>query len=243
MSIDYEYLIHVDIFNCYGSIYTHSVPWAIHTKSIAKQKRYKPELLGNIIDRHLRAISYGQTNGIPQGSILMDFIAEIVLGYIDKELTKKIEESFYTNNGNNYDYDIIRYKDDYRIFTNSFRVGEEIVKLISEMLIDFGMALNPNKTKPTDQTIRGSIKPDKLYWIQQEEKVKEYSLQKHLILIHTLSIEFPHSGSLMKALSGFYDRLLNYKDNIKDIDQLISIITDIAYYNPRNIPYFSSYNQ
>ena len=33
---------------------------------------------------------YGQTNGIPQGSVLMDFISEMVLGYIDKLLEEKI---------------------------------------------------------------------------------------------------------------------------------------------------------
>ena len=242
MSLDYEYLTHIDISNCYGSIYTHSIPWAIHGREVAKSKRQVKSLIGNVIDKHLQQMSYGQTNGIPQGSALMDFIAEMVLGYIDCELTKKIKD-----NDIKY-YDIIRYRDDYRIFTNSLGDGEQIVKLISEILIDFGMALNPNKTKPTDQVIRGSIKTDKLYWIQQKQKT--VSLQKHLLLIHNLAMQFPNSGSLMSALERFYDKLKNrntikktrkrkYKKqrkDIKDISQLISIITDIAYHNPRTYP-------
>jgi hypothetical protein len=36
---------------------------------------------------------HGQTNGIPQGSVLMDFIAEMVLGYADTLITKKTERN------------------------------------------------------------------------------------------------------------------------------------------------------
>ena len=224
MSLDYEYLTHIDVSNCYGSIYTHSISWAIHGREKAKEDRNNKNLIGNIIDKHLRDMSYGQTNGIPQGSVLMDFIAEMVLGYIDCELTKRVEDAGIKN------YDIIRYRDDYRIFTNSLRDGEKIVKLISEILIDFGMSLNPNKTKPIDQIIRGSIKSDKLYWIQQKQSM--VSLQKHLLLIHSLSIKFPNSGSLKKALENFYDRIEKRTKKIKDVYQLISIIVDIAYHNP-----------
>ncbi|MDE0119179.1 MAG: RNA-directed DNA polymerase [Bdellovibrionales bacterium] len=227
MSLDYEYLTHIDIANCYGSIYTHSISWAIHDREEAKRNRRDDNLIGNIIDKHLRDMSYGQTNGIPQGSALMDFIAEMVLGYIDCELTKKIKDA------NIKKYDIIRYRDDYRIFTNSLKDGEKIVKLISEILIDFGMSLNPNKTKPTNQIIEGSIKPDKLYWIQQKQNTA--SLQKHLFLIYNLAMKFPNSGSLMNALGKFYDRLKS-KNNIKYIYQLISIITNISYHNPRTYP-------
>jgi len=67
-------------------------------------------LLGNVIDDNLRNMTYGQTNGIPQGSVLMDFIAEIVLGYTDLELSHKINQLKIE------DYQIIRYRDDYRIF-------------------------------------------------------------------------------------------------------------------------------
>lgn len=58
-------------------------------------------------------MSFGQTNGIPQGSNLMDFIAELVLGYSDLQLSKKLIMTTISN------YKILRYRDDYRIFTNS----------------------------------------------------------------------------------------------------------------------------
>ena len=43
-------------------------------------------ILGNIIDKSIQNAQNQQTNGIPQGSVLMDFIAEIILGYIDRIL-------------------------------------------------------------------------------------------------------------------------------------------------------------
>jgi hypothetical protein len=43
--------------------------------------------------------------------VLMDFIAEMVLGYIDERLSQCLDKKM--------DYRIIRYRDDYRIFTNS----------------------------------------------------------------------------------------------------------------------------
>ncbi len=254
MSLDYEYLTHIDISNCYGSIYTHSVSWAIHGREEAKKKenRNNKKLIGNVIDKYLRDMSYGQTNGIPQGSVLMDFIAEMVLGYIDYDLTKKIKKDPDIKN-----YKIIRYRDDYRIFTNSLKNGEKIVKIISEILIGFGMSLNPNKTKPTDQVIKVSIKPDKLYWMQQKQSMGSVqkqimgsvqkqsmdsvqkqimgSVQKDLILIYAFSKEFPNSGSLKTALQQVYDiikKIKKSKTKFKNVYQLISIIVDITYHNP-----------
>ena len=85
LSLDYSAVVHADITDCYGSIYTHSIPWALHAKKIAKANR-KYQLIGNLIDLVIREMSHGQTNGIPQGSVLMDFIAEFVLAYADLQL-------------------------------------------------------------------------------------------------------------------------------------------------------------
>ena len=83
LSLDYDYLIETDITDCYGSIYTHSIVWALHTKVEAKknENRANNNFIGNVIDWHIQDMHYGQTNGIPQGSVLMDFISEIVLVY------------------------------------------------------------------------------------------------------------------------------------------------------------------
>ncbi|MCW1887897.1 RNA-directed DNA polymerase [Luteolibacter flavescens] len=130
LSLEYEHLAHTDITDCYSSIYTHSIVWALHTREEAKKKanRTNPALIGNVIDWHIQDMSYGQTNGIPQGSVLMDFIAEIVLGYADTLIADEIKAAKIS------DYQILRYRDDYRIFVNNPAEGSEIVKIISKVL-------------------------------------------------------------------------------------------------------------
>ena len=228
LALQYDYVLHTDITDCYGSIYTHSVAWAIHTKPMAKSKILDKMLLGNMIDKHLRDMSYGQTNGIPQGSVLMDFIAEMVLGYADVELSTKIQQE------NIQDYEIIRYRDDYRIFSNNPQVAEQITKLLTEVLIELGMRLNPQKTIITNNVIKQSIKSDKLYWLSSRKGAK--GIQEHLLIIHKLSEEYPNSGSLSKSLIRFYDRIKNVTETNSNIKVLTSILVDIMYKNPRTYP-------
>lgn len=139
LSVSYRYMFVTDITNCYGSIYTHTVAWALMGKEKAKQKRQRPGLLGNTIDNYLQGMQYGQTNGIPQGSVLSDFIAEMILAYIDKELDEKLEKVGIL------DYRIIRYRDDYRIYSNSKEEIEKIAFLLQDVLSGFNFQLNTKK--------------------------------------------------------------------------------------------------
>ncbi|MCS6933634.1 MAG: RNA-directed DNA polymerase [Chitinophagales bacterium] len=232
LALKYEYVLHTDISDCYGSIYTHSIPWAIHTKSVAKAHRRDQNLIGNIIDKHLQEMAFGQTNGIPQGSVLMDFIAEIVLGYADLKLSRRIEQH------NLQDYEIIRYRDDYRIFSNNPQTVEHIAKLLTEILFELGMRLNAQKTIVSNNVIKDSIKSDKLYWLSAKKGVR--GIQEHLLIIHNLSELYPNSGSISKALSKFYNRIKDITKTYQNITVLVSILVDIMYKNPRTYPISSA---
>lgn len=250
LSLKYDYIFDTDVADCYGSIYTHSIAWAVESKTIAKSKqgRSNKKLLGNIIDASIQNAQYKQTNGIPQGSVLMDFIAEIVLGYIDRILGVILKKQNIT------DYEILRYRDDYRIFVNNPNDGEGILRLLSEIMMPFGLKLNAGKTKGSQDIITQSIKKDKLAWLsvpQNNRKNKEklkgkykvknkgIKLQKQLLLIRQHSINYANSGSLNTALNDFdkkIEMIRNSKKKIHNIEQLISITTDIAYHNPKVIP-------
>ncbi|KTD91884.1 RNA-directed DNA polymerase [Pseudoalteromonas sp. H71] len=58
-----KYLLKADIANFYSTIYTHSIPWAIHSKAVAKQNRYFQNNLGNKIDLVVRNGQDQQTKG------------------------------------------------------------------------------------------------------------------------------------------------------------------------------------
>lgn len=244
LALEYNCVLITDITDCYGSIYTHTIGWALHGKEEARKHRthQPPTICGCIIDDLIQAMSYRQTNGIPQGSVLMDFIAEMVLGYADMLLSYRLKgieidgKENAINTGkkivNEDNYQILRYRDDYRIFAKTQEDAVKITKVLSEVLSELNLRLNTQKTFVSNNIIRDVIKPDKLYW--NEAKHGEKTLQKHLLLIHSLADKHPNTGSVSTALSKFLDRIYPLKNLEEDSSKvLISILVDIAYKNPK----------
>jgi hypothetical protein len=56
------------------------------------------------------------------------------------------------------DYRIIRYRDDYRIFTNNKKEGNTIIRELSKILSEMSMRLNGEKTYHSDDIVNSSIK-------------------------------------------------------------------------------------
>ncbi|MBA4387439.1 MAG: reverse transcriptase [Verrucomicrobia bacterium] len=227
LALEYNYVFHADITDCYGAIYTHSIAWAVHGKHVAKAKRSDKGLIGNIIDSHIQDMRHGQTNGIPQGSVLMDFISELVLGYADLELSNRLKSVGIS------EYRILRYRDDYRIFVNNPQVGETVLKSLTETLIELGLKLNTSKTTGSQLVVISSLKTDKRAWLLSRQG--DQNLQKHLLVIHAHGSDFPNAGSLTVALTHFHARLSTAK-RIQNPGVLISIAVDIAYSSPRTFP-------
>lgn len=102
-----KHLVKTDVSQFYHSIYTDALPWAIHTRPVAKQNRGK-NLYGNMIDEALRNTQHGQTIGIPIGPDTSLVLAEILLARVDRDLA----EAFPDVRG-------FRYLDDYELTTRS----------------------------------------------------------------------------------------------------------------------------
>lgn len=235
LSLQYSHLLHTDVSDCYGSIYTHSIAWAIHDKPVAKADKSN-HLLGNQIDSIIQDGRYGQTNGIPQGSVLMDFIAELVLGYVDLLIKEQLEEGKITTDHCH----ILRYRDDYRIFTNSDSMAERVLKVISSCVMKVGMKLGASKTLVSRNVVEGSIKLDKLAAITLQDLGTEHakSIQKQLLRIHAFSQQYPNSGALKRLLGEFHDTAFEKTKNEfnDDLAVQIAILTDIAFTSPSTIP-------
>ena len=237
LSLDYSFMYQTDISDCYGSIYTHSFEWALadggrlKIKEDRKETGKSPSNLGTEIDKRLQNMNAQQTNGIPQGSTLMDFLAEIVLGGVDIELNDRIRDDKILSNA---EFTIIRYRDDYRVLSTESHIGHKIIKLLSDVLMNWNFKMNSSKTFRTDDLISSSIKQEKLEEIY--EAPVRLSYQKEAMRIFLLSRKYPGSGLVVKQLVKYHNRIARCK-RLKNIDYevIISIITMIAYHNPKYI--------
>lgn len=229
-SLEFSHLLHTDVTDCYGSLYTHSIAWALHGLPKSKEEKTNKNLLGNKIDSHIQASRYGQTNGIAQGSVLMDFIAEIVLGYVDEQINIELAASD--------DIKILRYRDDYRIFANSDERAEAILKIVSDKLRAVGMRLGVSKTFSCRNVVEGSIKPDKLAGIELQDlgACNAKTIQKQLLRLHSFGQRFPNSGALRRLVGEFHTNLSKQTEAPHDLDVQVAIATDIAFVSPSTFP-------
>ena len=229
-SLEYRYLVHTDVTDCYGALYTHSIPWALHGIDVAKASTKDNKLLGNIVDSHIQAGRYGQTNGISQGSVLMDFIAEIVLGFVDEMINADL--------ANTLDVRILRYRDDYRIFSNTQERAEEVLKIVSDKLRYVGMKLGVSKTFVCSNVIEGSVKPDKLAGIELQDlgTSNAKTIQKQLLRLHAFGQRHPNSGALRRLVGEFHTIVAKQTDAPDDLDVQVAIATDIGLVSPSTFP-------
>ncbi|MFK4893795.1 RNA-directed DNA polymerase [Lactococcus petauri] len=170
LSLEYNHILKLDISNFYGSIYTHTIPWSIHGEEESKNSRSDMKiynsLLGNKLDKKFQHMNYGETVGIPQGNAISDLVSEILLAYIDSLLVKKLQEIQIE------EYKILRFRDDYRIFTKN---SDDASKIKKELIIIFQrhkLALGENKTEKSSDIVLNSIKEDKLFWIEHDPVIK-----------------------------------------------------------------------
>jgi len=134
-SIGYKYLLYTDISRFYSTIYTHSIPWALHTKLVAKSNK-GPALYGNTIDKFVRWANDGQTTGIPIGPDTSLLISEIIGTAIDEELKNKI------NNFKGF-----RYVDDFYLYFKTKQEAENALTILQNILREYELETNEGKTK------------------------------------------------------------------------------------------------
>lgn len=206
LSLDYRYMFVTDITNCYGSINPQSIEWALSCRN-TKFETDNNIVLAHNIQKYLKALQQGHNIGIPQGSALFDFVGEIVLGYSDLLLHEELQRKEITN------YEIIRYRDDYRVFCNDKDTLEQISYILQGVLERLNFRLNSQKTKISDSIVTDSIKPDKLFYIYNtpifNKKECDFDgIQKHLLYILMFARKYPNSGQIRTMLSDLDKRII-----------------------------------
>lgn len=206
LSLEYRYMFVTDITNCYGSVNPQAFDWAFSFKDTQYEKDNESSI-SKSIQKYLRAFQQGRNIGIPQGSAIFDFIGEIILGYSDLLLHEAIQKAGITN-----PYEIIRYRDDYRIFCNDKDVLEKISYILQHVLESLNFRMNSKKTKISDSIVTDAVKPDKLTYIYNtpifNKKGCDFdSFEKHLLYILMFARQYPDSGSIKTMLSDIDKRI------------------------------------
>lgn len=220
LSLEYRYMFVTDITNCYGSVNPQAFDWAFSFKDTEyEQKAEKP--IAKNIQKFLRAFQQGRNIGIPQGSAIFDFIGEIILGYSDLLLHDAIKRE-----GIKAPYEIIRYRDDYRIFCNDKDELEKISYILQHVLERLNFRMNSKKTKISDSIVTDAVKPDKLAYIYNtpifNKKGCDFdSFEKHLLYILMFARQYPDSGSIKTMLSDIDKRI---EDWLKPYEEEVTTI-------------------
>jgi hypothetical protein len=136
-SAGYRFMLKTDLSRFFPTIYTHSIPWAIHGKAVSKKNRSPSQkYFGNIIDLALRQCQDGQTIGIPIGPDTSHIVAEAIATSVDLDLKKKLKAwpaGF-------------RYVDDYYLFFRTVDQAESALSSLARALSDYELQINAEKT-------------------------------------------------------------------------------------------------
>lgn len=234
-------ILFLDISNFYGSIYTHLIP-AIKYGYDYADKQYKANQANARdpiidqdyskyveLDKAVRGMKGGRTNGLMAGPIISQFLAEALLSRIDIEL----KEAGIKH---------VRYVDDYEIFIYDESKLDEIKGVVERILNKYFLFLNDQKTKVVDfpyyvvknlqekfnELSAGKLDDEGLmelfnYFYKLEQQEIKGSIR---FLIKSISAEFsPENGELY--LTYLINTLVNDSRSLVKICELIISKKDI----------------
>ncbi|MBF0106228.1 MAG: RNA-directed DNA polymerase [Deltaproteobacteria bacterium] len=186
-----EFVVKADISACFPSIYTHSIPWALHGRDESKSKRGLLALSGNLLDQCSQKTRDSQTNGLLIGPHSSNIVSEIILTKIDSQLLTKGYEK------------VKRHIDDYEFYAKSFDEAEYFLRDLGLALREYELTLNEKKTK-----ILKLPRPSEENWVNElnrfhfpkDEEIKFATVRSFLDLALNLSQTAGTSAPLNYAI-------------------------------------------
>lgn len=149
------YILKADISQCFPSIYTHSIPWAIHGIDASKQDTNEDSKTNifNALDFFIRNGQRGNTRGILVGPDAYRLIAEFILSRIDYEISSAVGDKIVG---------AARHVDDYYIGLRTEHDAQSVLSHLRDVLANYELYLNDQKTR-----IYSSLEPINDLWAQR----------------------------------------------------------------------------
>lgn len=140
----YRNVVHFDIENFFGSIYTHSFTWQLVNNHLDALAIKNTNSIYNNIDTYLQNINGAKTNGIVVGPEISRLLADFLLVHIEQEIyLELLEEGLIRGT----DYELCRFVDDYYLYTNNQLKFNKIFEIISDKLNKYHLKINSSKTE------------------------------------------------------------------------------------------------
>ena len=214
-----KFLVHTDIANCYPSIYSHVIPWALVGIPEAKRNQKDRSLWFNRIDKTFRFCCRNETMGVPIGPATSNIACEIILERIDEKLRA------------NYDY--VRFIDDYTAYCKTHVEAEEFIRDLSIELLKYKFNLNIRKTEiqSLPQAINSNWVSRVKEVIPSEGVINSSQVSDIMDAAVRLHKENPDGSVLKYAVNSIVNRV----DDRSSLE-LIKYVIKLCYHYPILIP-------
>nr|WP_067286336.1 antiviral reverse transcriptase Drt3b [Marinobacterium profundum] len=246
----------LDVANCFDSIYTHTISWAVKNKDFIKSHVTMANQFCQELDTTIQRSNNNETNGIPIGSEFSRIFAEIIFQDIDKKI-----ENYLINIKNitfGVDYEVIRYVDDYVIFSKSYEVARSVYEAIEDSLSSYNLYLSESKINKFERPFftdksrvvigvnealydfesslfkKESINGKRIYIpnkIINKHRFEQHFINKIKILMGNEAVEYSEIspyviGSLYKRLLKFIESFKSNKSFFYESDDLVYLAKD-----------------
>lgn len=218
-----RYRVTTDITNCFPSIYSHAVPWALVGLETAKAQRQGSAWF-NQIDKHLRSCKRDETQGVAIGPATSNIVAEAILARIDEELRKS-------------NFRFVRYIDDYCCHCGTEEGAQDFVRTVEREAAKFKLQLNIKKTEfaRLPQPVTDSWVVELGRQVPKEDEWTSADAFRYLDYAVGLSYGHPE-GSVLKYAAGVVAKsglvLFDY------VDALNYLLT-LSFHRPEILPVLS----
>ena len=201
LSSSYRFFLKTDISRFFPTLYTHSIPWALHGKVAAKsnQRNVTAAFFGNVLDQLVQRSQERQTIGIPIGPDTSHIVSEIIATSIDILIREQLG-SWPTG---------YRHVDDYFLCFNTRAEAEHALTCVVRALREFELDINPSKTQIVEAESSHEdewVETLKQFEIADEEKQQKKDI--HRFFAYALGVAKTNEDALKYALRRSSSKLI-----------------------------------
>lgn len=217
------YMVKADISNCFPSIYSHALDWALRTKPVAKSDRRPSSTAWEArLDTFARRCVNNETKGLLIGPAVSNLLSEIVLQRIDEDLAT---------------YEYVRFVDDYTAYFFTREDAERFLLELQRALGRFRLDLNTRKTRIL--SLREGIGDAWMAEIMSHIPADESDLAAARFLQHAELIAQRYPG---QSVLKFAAKTLLGRSSRAEIGSLFVVdeLVRVAHFHPHLLPLLSN---